>query len=55
MTKVNIELERLGKDLKPFLFIERSTFHFFGGSKRAVLSLPLTPEQAAQIRLFLQD
>jgi hypothetical protein len=53
MKSIKVELEMVGKDNRPVLYMERSAGRAFLG-KRHVLTITLTPEQAAQMRVFLE-
>ena len=52
MKKVKMELEIIGATQAPALYMVRETREYWSG-KRHVLTLVLTPEQARQVRLFL--
>jgi hypothetical protein len=54
MKSIKVELEIVGKDNHPALYMERSVGRAFLG-KRHVLTMTLTPEQAAQMRVFLEN
>jgi hypothetical protein len=53
MKRIKVELEITGKDNNPTLYMERSAGRAFPG-KRHVLTMTLTPQQAAQMRVFLE-
>jgi hypothetical protein len=54
MKSVKVELEIVGKGDSPALYMERSAGRMFPG-KRHVLTITLTPEQAARMRVFLEN
>jgi hypothetical protein len=54
MKGVKVELEAIGAAQAPALYMERQTGGPWSG-KRHVLTLALTPEQARQVRLFLEQ
>ena len=53
MKTIKVELEPVGNDQAPALYMTRQVGGPFSG-KRHVLTMSLTPEQAARMRVFLE-